>query len=157
MAQAEGLDKLLSEHPFFRDMDTKVRGIVAGCAKNEVFEAGQYVFNEGGQADKFYILRHGSIAIEVDVPSREPLILETVNDGEIFGWSWIVPPYRRTFDARTLELCRIVSLDAKCLRGKMEKDHSLGYEFYKRFIPVMAERLGAARLQLLDLYGNPRA
>jgi CRP/FNR family cyclic AMP-dependent transcriptional regulator len=65
-----------------------------------------------------------------------------------------VPPYRWHFDARAVELTRAIALDGECLRGKCEEDHDLGYEIMKRFALVIAERLEATRLQLLDVYGN---
>jgi CRP-like cAMP-binding protein len=155
MVQVEGLDRLLREHPFFAGMDPDSQRIVAGCAANERYEAGEYVFREGEAADKFYLIRSGAIAIEVHVPGREPVIMDTLGDGEVLGWSWIVAPYVWVFDARAVQLSRLVSLDAKCLRGKLEKDHSLGYEMFKRFVPVIADRLGAARMRLIDMYGHP--
>ncbi|MEO5336189.1 MAG: cyclic nucleotide-binding domain-containing protein [Magnetospirillum sp. WYHS-4] len=155
MVQIEGMGKELAEHPFFDGMESKDRELLSGCAKNEVFDADEYVFREGEPADKFYLIRHGTVAVELHAPGHDPMVLETLRKGDIFGWSWMVQPYTWTFDVRAVELTRVISLDAKCLRGKLEKDHSLGYELFKRFIPVMAERVGAARLQLLDLYGQP--
>lgn len=67
--------------------------------------------------------------------------------------SWLVPPYRWTYDAKALELTRALAIEAKCLRGKCEADHDLGYEMMERFMPVLVERLHAARLQMLDVYG----
>ena len=155
MVQVEGLDRLLAEHPFFEGMDEDDRALIAGCGMNEVFDAGRYVFREGEPADKFYLLRSGAVAIEVHVPGRDPVVLETLTDGDIFGWSWMVKPYEWAYDVRAVQLTRVVSLDAKCLRAKMEDDHTLGFELFKRFVPIMASRMAATRLQLTDLYGNP--
>jgi CRP/FNR family cyclic AMP-dependent transcriptional regulator len=63
-----------------------------------------------------------------------------------------VPPYRWQFDAYALEPVRAIALDGECLRTKAEKDHGLGYELLKRISRVMAERLHATRLQLLNVY-----
>jgi CRP-like cAMP-binding protein len=155
MVQIEGLDRVLREHPFFAGMNDAYRELVAGCAANEVFHAGDYVYREGDPADKFYLIRHGRVALEVHVPGKTPIIVETLKSDDLMGWSWLVPPYRASFDARAQELTRLVSLDAACLRGKMEKDAALGYELHKRFAPVVAARLAAARRQLIDLYGHP--
>jgi len=155
MVQIEGLDRVLREHPFFGGMDDAYRELVAGCAANEVFHAGAYVYREGDPADKFYLIRHGRVALEVHVPGKTPIIVETLEGDDLMGWSWLVPPYRANFDARAQELTRLVSLDAACLRGKMEKDSALGYELHKRFAPIVAARLAAARRQLIDLYGHP--
>jgi len=150
-----GLEELLQKHPFFREMDAEVRKTVAGCAANERIEAGQYIFREGETADKFFLLRHGQVALEVGIAGRRPLVVDTLGPGEVFGWNWIVPPYSWQADARATERSRLLSLDAKCLRGKMEGDRILGYEMYRRFFPVIAKRLEGARLRLIDLYGHP--
>jgi len=154
MGHIEGLDRLLKEHPFFAEMDPAACDIIAGCAANERFNAGDYIFREGEPADRFYLIRHGSVAIEVHVPGREPIVVETLHAGDILGWSWLVSPYKWMADARAMQLVRAVSLDATCLRGKYEHDHTLAYELFKRFIPVMARRLEAGRLQMVDIYGK---
>ena len=92
------------------------------------------------------------MAIEIDRPGQKPIVVETIGEGEVAGWSWMVPPHRMTFDARAVTLVRALSFDAACLRRKMEADPVLGYEVLRRFLPVMAHRLSAARLQMLDLY-----
>ena len=155
MVKVEGLERALSEHPFFEGMNDAYRELVAGCAANEVFHAGEYIYKEGQPADKFYLIRHGRVALEVHVPGKPPIMVETLTGDDLMGWSWLVPPYRANFDARAMELTRFVSLDAKCLRGKMEQDAALGYELHKRFAPIVAARLAAARRQLIDMYGHP--
>jgi CRP-like cAMP-binding protein len=149
-----GLETLLSEHPFFSGLAPDTISFIAGCGSNVTFQAGEYVFREGEPADSFYIIRHGVVQMEIFVPGRGPLAIETIGPGEVLGWSWLFPPYRWSLDARALELVRAVALDGACLRGKCEDDPKLGYELMKRFARVMMERLQAARIQLLDLYGH---
>ena len=106
-------------------------------------------------ADQFFLIRHGRVAFEVTVPGRGAMRFLTIDPGEIAGISWLVPPYRWNYDAKALELTRAIALDAKCLRGKCEEDHHLGYELMKRFVPELVRRLHTTRLQLLDVYGKP--
>lgn len=146
------LESAFAEHPFFRELSEAHRRLIAGCASNANFAAGDYLFREGQRADQFYMLRHGKVAVEVFAGQRGPLVVQTLEQGDILGWSWIVPPHTWRFDARAVELTRTVSLDAECLRGKIEADHELGYQLLRRFAGVMTERLEAARLQLLDMY-----
>jgi len=150
MAHIQDLNDLLTAHPFFADMGPRLLDELAGCAKNERFDDGEHLFREGQFADRFFILRHGQVAVEVSVPERGAVVLETLHEDDILGWSWLVAPYRWTFDARAVGLVRAVSLDGVCLRAKMETDAELGYALLSRFVPVMGERLRAARLQLLD-------
>ncbi len=150
-----GLEKPIKEHRFFADLEPSYCEMIAGCGKNVRFEAGQYLFHEGEPADQFFLIRHGRVAFEVTVPGRGAMRFLTLDPGEIAGISWLVPPYRWNYDAKALELTRAIALDAKCLRGKCEEDHHLGYELMKRFVPELVRRLHTTRLQLLDVYGKP--
>ena len=49
---------------------------------------------------------------------------------------------------------RAIAFDAACLRGKCDTDPALGYELMQRFAAIMVDRLQAARLRLLDVYGD---
>jgi CRP/FNR family transcriptional regulator, cyclic AMP receptor protein len=153
MVQPDNLGRIIDEHPFFAGIDGKFRALLVGCAANERFEADQFLFREGRHADKFFLVRAGQVAVEVDVPGKKPIILETTGEGDVLGWSWVVEPFRSTFDARALTLVRALSFDGACLRKKMAADPALGYEVLRRFMPMMAHRLQSARMQMLDLYG----
>lgn len=149
------LEALLEEHPFFEGMSSAYRALIAGCGRNVRFDAGAVIATAGDAADRFFAIRHGRASIELHAPGRGPLVLQTAEAGEILGWSWLFPPYRWTFDVRAVETVRAISFDATCLRGKCDQDPAMGYEFMQRFSRVFLHRLEAARLQLLDLYGNP--
>jgi len=150
----ENLEKYLSEHPFLSGLSPEHLKLITGCASNVVFKAGQFIFREGEAADKFYLIRQGQVVVETFVPQKGPLVIRTRSEDDIFGWSWMVPPYKWHFDARAAELTRALAIDGKCLREKCERDHDLGYEIMKRFATVIAERLEATRLQLMDIYGD---
>ncbi|MCS6816463.1 MAG: cyclic nucleotide-binding domain-containing protein [Blastocatellia bacterium] len=148
----ETLERLLAEHPFFAGLDARHIQLIVGCATNVRFDAGQMIFREGEEANEFYVIRHGKVALEIFVPGRGPITIQTLGEGEILGWSWLVPPYHWRFNARAVELTRAIALDGKCLRTKCEDDHDLGYELLKRFAYIIEQRLQATRLQLLDVY-----
>ena len=148
------LETILSEHPFLKGLAPPHIDLIAGCASNVRFNMGVYIFREDEEADRFYLIRHGLVALDMFVPQRGPVTIDTIQEGEVLGWSWLFPPYRWHFDARALQLTRAVAFDGKCLREKCEKDVHLGYDFVTRFSLVMMQRLQSARLQLLDLYGD---
>jgi CRP/FNR family cyclic AMP-dependent transcriptional regulator len=151
------LESLLAEQVFFKGLDPGHISFIAGCGANVHFEAGQYLFREGEPADHFYIIRHGKVALETFVPERGALVIQTIAEDDVLGWSWLFPPYRWRFDARALELTRAVALDGACLRRKAEEDYRLGCELMRRFAQVVVQRLQATRLQLLDVYGRVAA
>lgn len=151
----ETLKPILSAHPFLKDLAPNHLELLAGCASNVRFDTGHYLFREGGEANQFYFIRDGKVAIEIRSPDRGPIKVQTLAAGDVLGWSWLVSPYQWHFDAQAIELTRAIALDGKCLRTKCDNDHDLGYELMKRFFHILEQRLEAARLQLLDLYGNP--
>ncbi|MGE3539845.1 MAG: cyclic nucleotide-binding domain-containing protein [Candidatus Tectimicrobiota bacterium] len=149
----ETLQPLIAAHPFFRDLEPHLLEIIVGCATNGRFAAGTFLCREGEPANQFYLIRHGKAALQIHLPERGSLTIETIEPGEVLGWSWLFPPYRWHFDVQALELTRALVFDGQCLRTKCEADHDLGYALMQRFAQVMAQRLQATRLQLLDLYG----
>lgn len=151
--QKRTLEPYLAEHPFFKGLDPAYLKILVGCASNVRFDAGQFILREGEAANNFYIIRHGKVAVEIFSPNRGAVTIQTIGEGDVLGWSWLIPPYHWRFDAKAVEPIRALALDGKCLRTKCEKDHDLGYELLKRFAHIITGRLEATRLQLLDVYG----
>jgi len=150
----ESLERILAAHPFFQGMEEPYRELFVDCASNVRFEAGQVIFREGEEANQFYVIRHGRVAVEISTPERGPVIIQSLGEGDVLGWSWMMPPYRWHFDARAVELTRAIALDGRCLRERSESDHDLGFQLMKRAAHIMEERFQATRLQLLDVYGH---
>ncbi|HXX01449.1 MAG TPA: cyclic nucleotide-binding domain-containing protein [Candidatus Acidoferrales bacterium] len=148
----ETLERIIAEHPFCAGLDSSFTSLIVGCASNVRFTKGDYIFKEGDPADTFYLVREGKVAVEIAAPQHRPIIIATLAEGEILGWSWILPPYQWKHDARATENVRAIALDGKCLRAKCEENHDFGYEVLKRFARIIEQRLESTRLQLLDVY-----
>jgi CRP/FNR family transcriptional regulator, cyclic AMP receptor protein len=144
----------LPEHPFFKGLDPDLIEFLAGCARNVHFKEGEILFREGDKADTFYVIRRGRVAIQVHNPAGGGMIFDTADAGDVVGWTWLVPPYKWVFDASASEETSAVAFDGECLRGKCEADPAVGYALMNRVMLVMYDRLQAARMRLLDLYGT---
>ena len=147
------LERVLVEHPLLKGCQPHYIRLLVDCASNVRFNAGDTILQQGQEANLLYLIRQGKVALEIPDSSRGPIIVQTVGEGEVLGWSWAIKPYRWHFNARALEPTRAVALDGKCLRDKCELDHDLGYEVMRRVTHVMEHRLQATRLQFLDVYG----
>jgi len=148
------LDALISASPVFAGLAAGDLALIAGCASHEHVNPGTYLLHEGDPADRFYLIRHGRVALEARAPGRGTIVIETLRPGELLGWSWLFAPHRWQLDARALEPCSLIGFDGLCLRNKCEADSRLGYQLMSRFASDMLTRLQAARFQLLDVYGN---
>lgn len=152
----ESLERIIADHPFFAGLDQQYLDLLTGCASNQRFEAGTYIFREGGEANEFFLIRSGKVAIEMPGTNHNPILVGTYGEGDVLGWSWLLPPYQWKFQAKVVEPVRAFALDGKCLRKKCEENHDLGYELLKRFTKLIDQRLDSTRLQLLDVYAVRR-
>ncbi|MDX1656503.1 MAG: cyclic nucleotide-binding domain-containing protein [Candidatus Competibacteraceae bacterium] len=133
-------------------LDDQQRDFLAGCARELTFAQGDYLLRQDQPAERFYLLEAGSVVLKVYSPRRGPIPVQTLGPGEPLGWSWLLPPYRWHFDARALEPVQVLAFDAPCLRARMDQDPAFGYPLLRALLAVMARRLQATRLQLLDVY-----
>lgn len=148
------LDEIVAESPVFAGLEPAQRQLIAGCAHNTAVGSGERLFREGEPADTFFLLRRGRVALTTHVPGRGDVTVDTVEPGEVLGWSWLFPPYTWHFDARAVGDAGLVAFDGACLRGKCSDDHALGYELLQRFAQVLIDRLQHTRTLLLDVYGD---
>lgn len=147
------IDARLGDITAFAGLPEEQLAVIAGCARSSTFAPGEQLMREGEPATAFFAINHGAVALETFAPQRGAVTIETLHEGDLVGWSWLVPPYRTAFDARALGVVRTVAFDGACLRGKCDEDPRLGYALTQRFAAIMMQRLQATRLRLLDVYG----
>ena len=137
----------LGHQPFFRGLlwlQLDSLAAVAACAE---FPAGETIFREGEEANRFYLLLSGRVMLEAAAAERQVQI-QVLAAGEVLGWSWLFPPYRWHFSARALKPVRAYFFHGPMLRERFEGDPALGYAVMQRISALMLERLEATRLRL---------
>jgi CRP/FNR family transcriptional regulator, cyclic AMP receptor protein len=138
----------LADHPFFSSMPSVVVNELGTHAYRHDYPAGSVVFQEGGAADQFMVIRQGLIKLDIEVPGRGRVDIETVGADTVLGWSWLFSPYRWHLGAVALERTKVLAFDASALRGLMAADSLIGYELMRRVAAVMLDRLQATRRRL---------
>ncbi len=146
----------LGDRAFFLGMETDHLSTLEDASGEVCFAAGSTIFREGGAADAWYLLTDGVVILEVDIPGRGPHTLQTLHPGDILGWSWLFPPYRWSFDAYARTDVEAIRFDGAALRAAAKLTPAFGYELMRRFAEVLVQRMQAARLQVLDIYGASR-
>jgi CRP-like cAMP-binding protein len=145
------LEADVAAHPFLIGMSANHIRLLADCAMRSHFEAGHVIFRESETANRFYLIEHGKVALESSTLG-EAIRIEEIGDGDLLGWSWLFPPYAWHFTARALEDTTAIFFYGTVLREYSEKDHSLGFELFKRMSVVMLRRLQAARQKVLNVH-----
>ncbi len=138
-------------HPFLAGLNRTQLALLTDCAMAASFKKGEVILREGAYADRFYLIETGKVALESGLGPNGAVAVETVGSGELLGWSWMFPPYVWRFTARAVEPTKAIFFYGTILREYCERDHSLGYELFKRMSAVMIKRLQAAQEKMAGL------
>lgn len=141
---------LIARHALFEDLAPSHLNKLAETATDLSAESGQVLFREGDDALGFYLIVEGSVVLEAADLQHGPLTVQTLEMGDVFGWSVLVPPHRWRLDARAASNARLIVLDGAALRAKCDEDPALGYELLRRFAMLLEQRLQAVRSQLIE-------
>ncbi|MDT0449535.1 cyclic nucleotide-binding domain-containing protein [Streptomyces sp. DSM 40473] len=117
------------------------------------FPAGTRLFEEGQRADRFWVIRTGTVNLDIHVPGRQAAVVETLGAGGLVGWSWLCPPHQWHLGAQATSPVEAWEFDAAEVHALRERDHELDRALLTYVVEVIGGRLRAARTRLLDLYG----
>ncbi len=154
MNRAETAD--LAGHAFLRGMPADHVALLSGTAVRVSVPAGRRLFEEGGPAANCWLLTAGQVALDLPVPGRANLIVETLGSGDVIGLSWLSPPHQWQFGAQVLEPATAFQLDVPAVQALCDAHPELGYQLAMRMLAAAVRRLQATRIRLLDLYALPR-
>ena len=149
--QAEPIATRVAFHPFLAGMKRDQLALLTDCAIPVRFKKGQIIFREGEIANRFYLIETGRVVLESSDGLGEPVVIDTIGAGDLLGWSWMFPPYTWRFRARAVEPSWGIFFYGTILREYCERDHSLGYELFKRMAPIMIKRMQASRRKMLAI------
>jgi CRP-like cAMP-binding protein len=147
----DDLERVLKTHPFIADLEPEHVKFLVGCAKNLRFRPGEYLLREGDREDTLFLIRQGTVAIELPGPGGVPISIETTGDGDVVGVS-LMTSRAAHLDCRARDTVLAIGLDKACLLRKMEEDARLGYAIAMRLLDRTYTRLARSRLQHLDVY-----
>ena len=136
----ESIERVIAEHPFFAGVDQALLTQIVDSASHVKFDAGTYIFKEGDQANAFYLICDGRVALEIVAPGHKPIIVDTLEAGDTLGWSWLLSPFHWKFSAHAKTGVRAIALDAKSLRARCDENRNLGYEVLNRLTLIIERR-----------------
>jgi CRP-like cAMP-binding protein len=153
MTETDEIREALRAHPFGNCIGEEAIDRLAPCAHFERFEAGTFIFREGEDAHCFYVMTRGIVGLEIHNPAGDVRTIQTIDEDDILGISWLFEPHRWMFDAHVIQDVTAIALPAECVRDACDEEPALGYAIMEQFARVIIERLQATRIQLLDVYG----
>jgi CRP/FNR family cyclic AMP-dependent transcriptional regulator len=144
--------EMLAEQPFLAGLTEHQLSLFVPATGRSMFHAGNRIFHQGTPADRFWLITHGEVFLDSEVPGRDNVVLETLKPGAVLGWSWLFPPYRWHFGATAVVTTHTITFDAAMVRALCQRDPAVGYELTTRFLQVMGDRLQSARRRIEVLH-----
>ncbi|MDT0310152.1 cyclic nucleotide-binding domain-containing protein [Streptomyces sp. DSM 44917] len=128
------------------------RDRLMAVAREVSFAQGERIFEEKGRADRFWILRSGTVTLDLRLAGPRPTGVSSLASGDLLGWSWLFPPYEWDFGAEALSPVRAYEFDGASVQELCDEDPAFGYALLRAIAEILAFRVRAARTRLLDLF-----
>jgi CRP-like cAMP-binding protein len=151
MVVLDKLDKL----SFCKGLSEEYRRRLVALGQFRTYEPGECIFAEGQSSVDIYLLADGEVALETALPGQEPMAFQTVQGGELLGWSPVLGLGVMTATARAVTPCLVLALNAGRILALAAEDPPFVLEFMRRTAITLARRLNATRLQLLQACHDP--
>ncbi|MEV0976410.1 cyclic nucleotide-binding domain-containing protein [Streptomyces sp. NPDC049915] len=135
-----------------RALPAEHRQTLMETAHEVAFTMGTRLFQEGGRADRFWIIRTGTIDLDMRVPGRRAAVIDSLGHNELVGWSWLFAPHVWHLGAQAATPVRAYEFDATLVHAMCAEDPEFGRSIAQWVGEVVAHRLRTARTRLLDLY-----
>ncbi|NLN71072.1 MAG: cyclic nucleotide-binding domain-containing protein [Chloroflexi bacterium] len=138
--------------PWFFNLSQGSINRLCSIASVVSFQSGHVIFNEGEQHPNFYIILIGKVRLESYIPGRGLMPLFTAEALDVVGWSSLTPVVRQTTCTAIVEsTTNLLRFNAKALTACCEEDCDLGFVIMRRLTNIVASRLLAHRLNLLEI------
>jgi CRP-like cAMP-binding protein len=151
MTNIENLMAILNRYPFAEELQPCHVEKLCNMACEVTFKKDEIIFREGDECKWFYLLMTGKVLLEIPIGNCV-VGLETLGTGDELGWSSMLMRESRHFQARALETTTALAFDGAELYRACREDKSFGYALLYRVLGVVARRMQATRMRLVDIY-----
>ncbi|MBK3573389.1 cyclic nucleotide-binding domain-containing protein [Streptomyces sp. MBT65] len=114
------------------------------------------IFDAGGTADRFWVVRSGAVSLDQQVTPQQRVTVASLGAGDLLGWSWLFPPYTWDFGAEAFSAVRAYEFDAAAVLALCVEDPLLGLSLVRIVAEILAHRLELTRSKLMEHYAIHR-
>lgn len=148
---SDSVSTILHRHPFvsgFRPQDVDQLAALGNIVH---FKPDEILFREGEACNKFYLIVSGPVSLELAL-ARNVIQIQRIGAGDGLGWSAALVGQGKHFQARALDEVEALCFDGLAVTDACRADPEFGFTFMLRLLEVVASRLRATRVQLVDMY-----
>jgi CRP-like cAMP-binding protein len=147
-------ERVLAQNELFNTLDESEKAALLGLALEKTYQPGEQIFAENQEAHSICLLIEGRVGLQMDIGGGRRLVVGTVDEGEIFAWSGLVPPYQFTATATAVEPACVAIFKSEDLTRVFDRNPRLGYVVMAQVAFLAVQRLRDAHLQLIGLFGS---
>ncbi|MFF3849200.1 cyclic nucleotide-binding domain-containing protein [Streptomyces sp. NPDC002328] len=129
---------------------------LTSLAREVSFAEDARIFEAGGTADRFWVIRSGAVSLDQQVTTAQRVVVASLGAGDLLGWSWLFPPYHWDFGAEAFSPVRAYEFEAQPVLKLCEEDPALGMSLVRIVAEILAHRLEMTRGKLMEQYGMQR-
>jgi len=144
------IEKLLTEAPAFAGLSDEHKRRLAAHGEAVEVGNGEVLFRSGDPARHFFVLVDGEISIEIPAVTGPTLQVQRLSPVRVLGWSWLLPPFKWSFNARAERDSEVIRFDGEAVLEACEADPAFGDAVIEDDAALMAERLDAAHRKMME-------
>lgn len=136
----------------FEDLTVEEIRLVTPLCSTARYAKGTTLFEEDRPATDLFVLQTGRIVIMMSGAQGHQTLVYSVEPGQAFSWSALVPPRKYTASAVAVESSETIVINGRKLAHLLKKNPALGYKVMCRIAQLISKRLRHTRLQLLNIH-----
>lgn len=148
---SDSVSTYLHKHPFVSGFQPHHVDKLSTLGSVVCFKPDEIVFREGEACNKFYLIVSGPVSLELVMP-RNVIQIQRIGAGDGLGWSAALVGRGKHFQARALDEVEALCFEGLDVIAACRDDTEFGFVFMLRLLEVVASRLRATRVQLVDMY-----
>ena len=142
--------KDFKEIKFFEKYTEEQLHKIASVSSVKEFRVKEIIFEQYDELRELYVLLQGSLSLGISLPKDKRIHLGTIEEGQLFSWSAIFPPYISTAWVMAVTPARVIAIDARKLNAEIEQDCDFGFKTMSKIAQTISHRLSDTRFQLMN-------
>lgn len=141
----------LRDMPMLKGRKEDTLKALEACVIERCFAPGDVIFQQGDHNDAIYLIRCGSVRIELNLEGKDHFHVATFSRGDFFGDMAFLDGSARSANAIAITQTQLLELSRQCFDRIANVHPRLGREFFANLALTMAIRLRAANAEIRAL------
>ena len=144
-------NKVINSLPIFKSFSPDQVKLIEPLMEFCSFPADMVIFQQGDQAEYFYILTSGEIALHFKPYDGPSLVITKISSGGVFGWSAALNRAAYNAAAVTIKEITAIRMEAIKLKKLCATDPETTFLFLESLVAIISDKLKVSHQEILNL------